>query len=300
MMGISKLATVADDLVEKAVEKVHRQKPGWQAGLDIHLQKHGFKTVMSKLHHFGPLRIQRPFYPEGHTSHIYMLHPPGGVVGGDGLSIHIHSSDSAHGLLTTPGATKFYRSAGAVAKVSQQLSVTKGAVLEWFPQENIFFPGAKVSLMTEINLEEGAHFMGWEISCLGRPANNETFEQGSIDAGFRINRDGKPLLIERLLVDHPRHLNATAGLRNYPMQGVFVAVGVNDTLLNQVREVLDQTQRDQQYDMAIGITLLEDLLVMRVLGVSTEKMQSLMIPVWKLLREQILHKKAVVPRIWNT
>ena len=105
---------------------------------------HGAKTVMTGLHHYGPLRVQRPFYPEGGTAHIYLLHPPGGVVGGDGLDIGITARRQAHGLFTTPGATKFYLSAGDTAGVQQALTVEAGGTLEWFPQENIFFPGAQI------------------------------------------------------------------------------------------------------------------------------------------------------------
>lgn len=278
-------------------------KKGWQASLTIELEKHGFKTVMSKLHHFGPLRIQKPFYPEGHTSHIYILHPPGGVVGGDGLHIDIQASHEAHALFTTPGATKFYRSAGDTAKVVQHLTVAADSTLEWFPQENIFFPGAKAQLETQVNLEEGANFMGWEISCLGRPVNHELFSQGRADTRFRVNRSGRPLLIERLLVDDPKHLNAEAGLRHFPMQGMFLATGCDEELLQQARDRVEELQAEMAQsapDMLVGFTLLDDLLVMRVLGTATEKIQALMIPVWQLLRLNRLGKQAVIPRIWNT
>ena len=283
-----------------APETANARQQGWQASLNITLERRGLKTVMSDLHHFGPLRVQRPFYPEGLTSHIYLLHPPGGVVGGDGLNIRIHSCSKAHGLFTTPGATKFYRSAGATAKVRQHLKVAAGSALEWFPQENIFFPGAQVSMNTRIDLEPGAIFMGWEISCLGRPVNAEYFRHGHIDARFSVYRDNSPFLIERLRVHRPEHLNAASGLRNYPMQGLFLSTGCDDTLLEECRDILAQAMQSLSQPLPAGITLLDDMLVLRVLGDSTEKMQSLMIPVWQRLRQHVLQKEAVIPRIWNT
>ncbi|WP_200866016.1 urease accessory protein UreD [Alcanivorax sp. P2S70] len=273
---------------------------GWKARLQMQLEcaitGQGAKTVMTGLHHYGPLRVQRPFYPEGGTAHIYLLHPPGGVVGGDGLEIDITAGTQAHGLFTTPGATKFYLSAGDTARVSQALTVAPGGTLEWFPQENIFFPGAKVHMDTTIDLHGDARFMGWEISCLGRPVNSEIFEQGNIDARFRINRDGRPLLIERLKVDQPRHLNASSGLRNFPMQALFVATGCNEVLLEQARDIIEGNTGE----MPCGLTLIDDILVMRVLGTRCEKIQALMIPVWQLLRQTLLNKPAAIPRIWNT
>ena len=283
-----------------AFEPVKTGHQGWQAKLHMQLAPsitpHGRKTVMTGLHHFGPLRVQRPFYPEADTAHIYLLHPPGGVVGGDGLDIDIHAQRQAHGLFTTPGATKFYRSAGDSAHVRQHLSVAAGGTLEWFPQENIFFPGARVDMETRIDLHGDGRFMGWEISCLGRPVNSEIFQQGEINARLRIHRDGKALLIERLKVDQPKHLNAASGLRNYPMQGLFIATGANDALLEQAREQLSGID----HDLPCGLTLLDDVLVMRVLGTRCEKIQALMIPVWQQLRQEILKKPAGMPRIWNT
>ncbi|MCK0154803.1 urease accessory protein UreD [Alcanivorax sp. S6407] len=288
-------------------EQTHREQPtspshgrGWQARLHMQLERsmtgQGAKTVMTGLHHYGPLRVQRPFYPEGGTAHIYLLHPPGGVVGGDGLDIAIIARRQAHGLFTTPGATKFYLSAGDTARVRQALTVEAGGTLEWFPQENIFFPGARVHMETSIHLSGDARFMGWEISCLGRPVNSEIFEQGSIDARFRLSRDGKPVLIERLKVDQPRHLNASSGLRNFPMQALFVATGCNEILLEQARELIE----GKAGDMPCGLTLIDDILVMRVLGTRCEKIQALMIPVWQQLRQALLNKLAGIPRIWNT
>lgn len=283
-----------------APETTKPAQTGWQAGLNMTLERRGLKTVMTDLHHFGPLRVQRPFYPEGMTSHIYLLHPPGGVVGGDGLSLKIRANDKAHGLLTTPGATKFYRSAGGTAQVEQRLRVEAGGVLEWFPQENIFFPGARVRMNTRVDLAEGAAFMGWEISCLGRPVNHEYFDQGAVDTCFSVYRDRKPFLIERLRVNTPAHLNGSSGLRNHPMQGLFIATGVDEALLETCRERLNDAMQELHTTLPAGITRLDDLLVLRILGDSTEKIQSLMIPVWQQLRRDVLQKDAVIPRIWKT
>lgn len=269
---------------------------GWQAQLDISFRDRQGKTVLSHLNHFGPLRVQRPFYPEQGVCHIYMLHPPGGLVGGDQLAVNIDCQQHAHGLLTTPGSTKFYRSAGDYADVSQTISVADGAVVEWFPQENIFFPGAKAKIKTEIHLTGSAQFIGWEINCLGRPVNQERFFQGSLDSFLLIYRDQVPQLLERLKVNNLKHLNASSGLRNYPMQATFIATGCGNDELECVRAML----LDNPVDFPHGVTLVSDMLLLRVLGERTEKIQQLMIPVWQALRPKLLGKQACLPRIWAT
>src|SRR5690606_30424398 len=112
---------------------------GWRAELALRFELRGPRTVLAGRRHYGPLRVQRPFYPEGAPCHTYVLHPPGGVVGGDRLHMDIRLEPGSHALLTMPGATKFYRSAGATSLLQQHFHVGEDAVLEWLPQDNILF-----------------------------------------------------------------------------------------------------------------------------------------------------------------
>lgn len=96
------------------------------------------KTVLHSARHIGPLTVQRPFYPEDETCHLYLLHPPGGIVGGDSLDISVQLAANSHALITMPGASKFYRSSGAQAHLNQHFYVEEQATLEWLPQDTIF------------------------------------------------------------------------------------------------------------------------------------------------------------------
>ena len=160
---------------------------GWRAQLNLGFSNSNNKTILSHRKHNGPLQVQKPFYPEFNgTCHLYILHPPGGVVGGDRLYIYVDVNPNAHALITTPAAGKFYRSAGPVARQEQVIKVAPKGTLEWFPSENIIFAGAKAQIKTRIELSRDSNFMGWEISCLGRPASNENFSQGELDQRFEI------------------------------------------------------------------------------------------------------------------
>lgn len=269
---------------------------GWQAELSLSFSWRGDKTALVKTKHLGPLRVQRPFYPEGDVCHVYMLHPPGGVVGSDSLTINTECDEQSHALITTPGATKFYRSAGDTALVKQTLNLKPNSVLEWFPQENIFFPGAKTELVTEINLSNNAVFMGWEINCLGRPANSEIFDHGNMDSRLIVKLDSKTILIERQRVLQKQDLIATAGLRGYPMNALFLASSCTHEHVETARKVVTELDRK----IPIGITLIENLLVLRALGHTTEQLQSIIIPVWKTLRPLLINKAPITPRIWLT
>ena len=277
--------------------EVFRQSAGWQASLAMNFAPRPTqqRTVMESLFHRGPLRIQRPFHPEGDLCHVYVLHPPGGVVGGDGLRIDVGCLEQAHALVTTPGATKFYRSAGDTAQVSQCLCVAAGASLEWLPQENIFFPGARVSLQTDIHLAPDASLIAWEINCLGRPVIGERFTEGALDSRMRVFVDQQPRLIEHQKVASERHLSSSAGLRGAALQGMLVAWRVEEEMAQAVQE-----QLKAQQDVLAGATLLDVLLVVRALGSHAERLRAVLTDVWRRLRPAVIDRPTVMPRIWAT
>ena len=157
----------------------------WEAKLCLGLTAKNGKTILSTRRHEGPLAIQRPFYPEKNaTCHLYILHPPGGIVGGDALAVEVECESGTSTLITTPAANKFYRSAGLTAWQTQLLEVGSNAVLEWLPQETILFDGCQVRSKTIVKLAEDAKFFGWEIVSFGRPACKELFTKGLFNQSF--------------------------------------------------------------------------------------------------------------------
>ena len=268
---------------------------GWRANLRLGFRKSPAKTVLAERSREGPLAVQRAFYPEGDLCHLYLLHPPGGVAGGDGLTISADVAPQASALITTPGATKFYRSIGPQAFQRQSLTVNGGS-LEWLPQENILFPGAEAELSTTVQLQGDARFIGWEINCLGRPVVDEAFDRGRALFRFSLFRDGLPLLHERLLIADLADLNGSAGLRGKPVFGTFYATVDNDNLIDSIRACC-ATEVAQP---SLALTLVDGLLIARYLGHSTEQARSLFTQIWKQIRPAVMQRPACEPRIWNT
>jgi len=267
---------------------------GWSACLELGFRPGPGRTQLARRHHQGPLVVQRPFYPEGEVCHVYLLHPPGGIVGGDRLDIQVQTATGSHALITTPGATRLYRSAGPEARVEQHLRLQTGSALEWFPQETIVFPGARARVATTIHLEAGARVAAWEIQCLGRPANRETFETGEVDFRLALWRGQVPLLLERLRVT-PRALDGAAGLRGFPVVGTFVVSGTDDAVVDQARAALPAADSDM-----LGVTRVGDVLVTRYLGHSTQRARKAFTAVWGAVRPSVFGRPACAPRIWAT
>lgn len=266
----------------------------WSASLHLGFSARSDKTVLSHRQRSGPLAVQRPFYPEHDLCHVYLLHPPGGVAGGDQLDIQIEVQPNAAALITTPGATKFYHSAHLTAQQQQRLTVDGGS-LEWLPQENIFFPNAKVRLTTAVHLSPTAQFIGWEINCLGRPVIQEAFDRGTAIFQFQLFKAGQPLLLERLAVLNDKLWQGAANLRGQPVFASFYATPATLDHLAIARAAVSDSLNTR-----CALSCMDEVLVARYLGDSTEQARAVFVDLWQALRPEILHRAPCAPRIWQT
>jgi urease accessory protein len=267
---------------------------GWRAELDLLLRPSAGRTVLGPGRRLGPLTVQRPFHPEGDCCHLYLLHPPGGVVGGDRLELRVTLAPEASGLITTPCATKLYRSAGAGSTQDQRLVVGAGASLDWLPQENICFAGTRLRSRTRIDLATDARFLGWEVHCLGRPACGERFEAGEADLGLRLYRDGRPMLMDRLRITNET-LALPSGLKDHAVTATLLAAPAGPKASDAARGLIGQSG-----DPIGGATRLDDLLVVRLLARSTQMARSILEALWQVLRPLVLGREPCPPRIWAT
>jgi urease accessory protein len=275
---------------------------GWTAELGLAFERRGERTLLVERRHRGPLQVQRPFYPEGEgRPHVYLLHPPGGLVSGDELEIAVDVRAQAEGLITTPAATKVYRArpGGGRAQQRQTLTVGAGASLEWLPQETIVFSGAQVRLETRVVLANDARFLGWEIACLGRPAGDQGFVRGACEMRFELAREGRPLVVDRTRVEAGGPVHTAAwGLGGRPVSGLLLASPppVDAGVLDAVRALAGELPAG---DLA-SATLLDGALVCRYLGDSGERARAHFARVWSLLRPAVVGCAPSAPRIWST
>jgi len=265
----------------------------WHAELQLGFAYESERTVLRHRKHIGPLVVQRPFYPEGPVCHVYVVHPPGGIAGGDHLQLHAQLQASTHALLTTPAATKFYRAApGRVSLLQQHLQV-QAATLEWLPQETIYFNQAQARSTTRIDLDAAARFIGWELNCYGRIAGDEPFIAGDVRQGLELWLNGKPLLLDHLHIAGSASMQRAAwGLHGKCALGTLLAYpATNDDV---------QAVRDLQLDESLSVTLVDGVLVCRCLSGDGALLKRNLLQVWQCLRPRIVGREAVLPRIWAT
>ncbi len=286
----------------------------WLANYQAQLGFIDDKTRLGKTSSFGPLRVQRPFYPEGDVcAHLYLLHPPGGLVAGDYLTIGLHLHPQAHALMTTPSAGKIYNNITERKQFQKvTLKVEDKAILEWMPQETLVFDGAEGELITEIELQDEAQFIGWDIVCLGRPTSEDWFERGSIKQVLSIKKDGLPLFIERNTIRADDSImQDKAGLAQQAVFGSFIFTNNAE----QIPE-LDEEQRDELEALAastaitdadkgwgkglVSVTHKPGLVIVRYLGPCADNAKKVFIKYWQWMRPFINGREACAPRIWNT
>ena len=241
--------------------------------------------------------MQKPLYPEGpELCHAVVLHPPGGIAGGDALQLKVHVDAGAQALITTPGATRWYKANGRSA--SQSISMAVDGTLEWLPQEAIVFDAAQVDSKIDIALARGARMIGWDIVALGRRASGERFEHGAFRQQLRLALDGEPVWIERTrIAGGDRLLESPIGLAGHHVFGCLWAAGVEwtDDEFAAMRAELGAAA-----ETAPLTRLSSTLVVARTLAASTAEARSTLEAVWNGLRPRMLHRPAQAPRLWAT
>ncbi|MGR5063694.1 urease accessory protein UreD [Photobacterium sp. DNB22_13_2] len=286
---------------------------GWQAELSLSYRDRGDKTVLKHREQKGPLTVQQALYPEGEVCHSYLLHPPGGVAGGDTLDVRVDVGVGAKVLVTTPGATKFYRSERRFAKQTQHLSVAEGGRLEWLPQENIFFPDAHAQLNTTIHLEKGAQFVGWELHCFGRPALKECFDSGKLIGKTEVYVEGRRVLTEGLNMSGGDKVLINMGMQRFPMMGTLYLSEMGQDFYQLVQALLLDIQSEMAIQskmtiqnelgsnkLIVAATRVEGLIVVRALGHWSEDILYCFTQIWQQARSQVTGVLPHPPRIWAT
>ena len=271
--------------------------PGWRASLALDFELRGGRSVLAARRHEGPLVVQKSLHPEGDAvCHAIVVHPPAGIAGGDQLLIDVRVGEGAHALLTTPGAGKWYRSAGARASQRVRIEAAPGSAVEWLPQETIVYDGALADITWEARLAADARLIAWDIFCLGRTGSGERFARGDCRLETRIHRGDRLAWLERGRIEAGgRGASSPAGLDGHPVFGTLVAAApqIDAGMVASCRAVEARSGE-------IAVTFLPGMLLARYRGDSTEAARECFAALWVRLREPVMGRAAAMPRIWST
>lgn len=283
---------MAEILTNPGTERV---MGAWQGELTLSYERQGEKTILARAYHRAPLKVQRPFYPEGvGCCHTVLLHTAGGIVGGDRLSTTITLAPHSHALLTTAAATKIYRSNGPESLQEITIRIGAGACLEWLPQGAIAFQGACYRQQMRVELEPGACFMGWEVTRFGRTARGEQFLTGQWRSHLTVYQAGNLLWGDRAgftgsreTVEHPHTLGGQ------PLLGSFIAIGrpFDRELLPTLRAIPSEGESGLTMTPGAGI-------LGRYRGPTRAGAQAWLMALWTELRPHYGDHPSPKMRIW--
>jgi urease accessory protein len=256
------------------------------------------RTVLSRRRHRGPLRVQKALYPEGRSvCHTVVLHPPSGIAGGDLLELDVEVGDHAHAVLSTPGATRWYKANGQTARQHTHIRLGAGARLDWLPQENLFFEASNAELSFSLEADASATALGWDAVMLGRTARGEGFTRGRIGLASHFSRAGGTVWRERARLDGgDTLLHSAAGLAGLPVQATLWAVGSACTpeLAASLAPLLPWSDQ-----LRAGSTALPGgIVLVRILGLAMEPVRMLLERLWVGLRPTVLGVAAAPLRLW--
>ena len=273
----------------------------WLAQLTLDYTLEAGRTV-ARHSHSGPLRILQSLYPEGGgVCHNVLVHPPGGLVGGDTLDIRVHARASSHALITTPGASRFYRSDGLTAMQQTHLRVEDGARLEWLPLEAICYNACLAENRLTMELARGGELMGWDITALGLPLAKLPFAVGQ----FRQHIEVPGVWLERGTIDasDARLLESPAGLNGQRCLASFFFIA---------GQALTRERRERGLDSARAVIAQHELagtagatsphpqvLAVRLLAPVVEPAMALLRTIRNTWRHELWAKSASSPRIWS-
>lgn len=291
-------ATLGSEVINLAESSQLTMGRSWHGKAMLTFTQRGDRTV-PQAQTQAPLKVQRPFYPEGPgVCQSVLLHTAGGMVGGDCLSYDLHLETNTHALVTTAAAAKIYTDHPQPARVDGTIRVESGAWLEWLPQEVIVFEGAQYHQTWRVDLAANAHWLGWDMLRLGRTARGERFCQGEVRSRFEVWHDGRLIWVDpQRLVGSETLWQSPHGLKSSPVIGTLAWIGgvPTDELVKAARSAWDafSTPRGE-----VGVTRLQRGLLCRYRGQSTSEARHWFVQVWQLLRPQYGGPCTTMPRVW--
>jgi urease accessory protein len=272
----------------------------WQANLRLAYERHG-ACVVARHEHTGPLRILQSLYPEGDgICHNVLVHPPGGLVGGDTLDITVQVASGTHGLVTTPGATRFYRSDGPLALQTTRITMQADSRLEWLPLEALCYSDCHAENRLVMALGPGAELLGWDITAFGLPSANLPFVKGSLQQHMEV--PGLWLERGRIAADDLRLMDGPTGLDGARcMASLFFVAG--STLDRQRKQRALDIARDLIANSALARTAgatspHKQVVVVRCLAPLVEPAMHLLRGVRNAWRQELWQLPGCNPRIW--
>jgi urease accessory protein len=172
--------------------------------LALRFERRDKRTVLTQSRFKLPLQVLAPSDIDDGTLYLMLLNPTGGLVGGDRLLTRIVQGCGTSVCITTPSATRLYRTASHPAIHETLIQVEEGASLEYLPDHIIPHAGSALRQSLRVEMARESRAIIWDALAAGRLARGERWDFRALESRTEILLCGRPVFINRTRID-PLH-----------------------------------------------------------------------------------------------
>lgn len=185
---------------------------GRDGALALAFERRGGATILTERRFTLPLQALEPIsLAHDGSVCLMLLNPTGGVLGGDRLETQITLGPGAHVCLTTPSATRVYRTLGPPAVQATRIRLGQGAILEYVPDHVIPHPGSVFHQSLEVEMAPGSRAIVVDAVATGRLARGERWVFGTLVSRITVTSGGGPVFLDRMSLDPSRRMPGGLG-----------------------------------------------------------------------------------------
>lgn len=273
------------------------QRVGKEGILRLKFEKRDHRTVLAESFSVMPMQAFPPFYPdETGCAYAYLVNPTGGLVGGDRIEIEIAIQEHAHAFVTTPSATKIYRSLGPFASQEMRVTLKNQAIFEYLPQYIIPFAQSRYFQKTKIQMEEDTRALILDFFTTGRLARGEHLQFEEYRSHTEVEYCGELMLSDRFSLNPSDTDYSSLGfLESFSAAAVLYIIFDNPPLeaplINDLRQIIQGVK-----NVVGGVSILPSKgVVVRLMGNSTSFIEKTVFQIWSVARKQILSLDSYSP-----
>jgi urease accessory protein len=252
------------------------------------------KTALTQCRFRLPLQALAPSELADGTAYLMLLNPTGGVVGGDFLFTQITLEADTRVCLTTPSATRVYRTLDRPAIQETKVAIGEGASLEYLPDHVIPHSGSRFHQSLRVEMEPRSRGIFWDSLAAGRVARGERWEFHEVDSRLEIFMRGRPVFLNRTRIQpaafDPRGMGVTDGF-DYLATLVVVADkldGWNEIAATMTAELA------RRPELRTGVSALTSSgFVIKLLARTASEMAYAQAILWRHARQAILGSDVV-------
>jgi len=262
---------------------------GKDGRLSLAFERRGAATVLTERRFTLPLQALEPIPVDGGTLCLMLLNPTGGILGGDRLKTEITLGPGAHVCLTTPSATKVYRSLGPPALQDTSITLGEGAVLEYLPDHVIPYPGSILHQSLTVEMGQGSRAILADAIAVGRLCRGERWGFSEVVSRITVAAQGQPRFLDRIKLGSSKWLpEGLGGMEGFGYVATFGLFAESVSNWEKILHALEEQLRELP-SIAAGVSpLARGGCLVRLLAASAHDLSKALLALWALSRELLL------------